>query len=95
MQDMEQYVSTNVNKWLECLGADRPATSEWTAAKNVATLIRCLTFDVLTDLCYGRSFDLLGKDHLRYMAETDTNRSQGHLRGKPIPSQTSALLTFL
>ena len=77
MQDMEQYVSANVNKWLDKLGDDRAAGNQWTAPKNVATLISYLTFDVVTDLCYGRSFDLLGKANLRFVAELIPGATKG------------------
>ena len=77
IQDSEQYVSSNINKWLEQLGAGPLSDAGWTAAKNVATWINYMTFDILTDLAYGRSFDLLSKTDLRYIAELIPNATSG------------------
>ena len=77
IQDSEQYVSTNINRWLEQLGAGPLSSAGWTAAKNVATWINYLTFDILTDLAYGRSFEMLSKNDMRFVAELLPNATQG------------------
>ena len=77
IQDSEQYVSSNINKWLDQLGAGPLSDAGWTPVKNVATWISYLTFDTLTDLAYGRSFDLLSKNDMRYAAELIPNATAG------------------
>jgi cytochrome P450 len=69
MRDYEQYVSRNVNKWLDALGDGPLSGKGWTTSKNVATWINYLTFDVITDLAYGKSFDLLSKKDMRFATE--------------------------
>ncbi len=77
LQDSEQYVSANVNVWLEQLGAGPISSAGWTTEKNIATWINYLTFDILTDLAYGRSFELLTKNDMRFASELLPNATQG------------------
>lgn len=77
VQDYEQHVSRNIDKWLDALGAGPLSSAGWTAEKNASTWIGYLTFDILTDLAYGRSFDLLGKNDMRFAAELAPNASMG------------------
>jgi cytochrome P450 len=69
MRDYEPYVSHNINKWLDVLGDGSLSSTGWTTPKNVATWINYLTFDIITDLAYGKSFDLLGKEDMRFASE--------------------------
>lgn len=66
LRDSETFVSANVNTWLDRLGDRKESTSPWSEPKNVYQWIRYLTFDILTDLCFGRSFDLLNKTDMRF-----------------------------
>jgi cytochrome P450 len=77
IQDSEPYVSANVNKWLEILGAGPLSASGWTSDKNVADWVNYLTFDVLTDLAYGRSFELLTKNDMRFATELIPTATSG------------------
>jgi hypothetical protein len=66
IQDYEQHVSANIDKWLDCLGAGPVDNEGWTKeGKNVSQWINYLTMDILTDLAYGKSFNLLGKEDMR------------------------------
>jgi cytochrome P450 len=83
VQDYEKYVSNNINKWLDRLG-EGAKEKGWTEGKNVATWINYLTFDILTDLAYGRSFDLLGKEDMRYVSELIPTATYGTYMVCPI-----------
>ena len=77
IQDSEQYVSANINTWLERLGAGPSSSTGWTTEINIATWINYLTFDILTNLAYGRSFELLTKTDMRFASELIPNATQG------------------
>ena len=68
LKDMEPYVMHNVTKWCDLLGSD-PKTDSWTDPVNMSTWSTYLSFDTLTDLCYGQSFNLMEKEDHRYIAE--------------------------
>lgn len=68
LRDMEYNVIANIQKWTDRLGEDIQDDG-WTLSHNVGTLASYLVFDVLTDLCFGRCFDLLGSDKMRFMSE--------------------------
>ncbi|KAJ9615089.1 hypothetical protein H2200_001163 [Cladophialophora chaetospira] len=77
IQDSEQYVSANINIWLNQLGAGPLSSNGWTAEKNVATWVNYLTFDILADLAYGRSFEMLTKKDMRFVAELIPGATHG------------------
>ncbi len=56
----------NVQGWTEKLGEDLQDDG-WTRSQNMEPLNVYLSFDVLTDLCYGKSFNLLGSKDMRYV----------------------------
>lgn len=66
LRDSETFVSANINSWLDRIGDRKQSASPWSEPKNVSQWIRYLTFDILTDLCFGRSFNLLNKSDMRF-----------------------------
>jgi cytochrome P450 len=85
IHDYEQHVSTNIDKWLDCLGKGPVDEEGWTKeGKNVADWINYLTMDILTDLAYGKSFDLLGKEDMRFVTELLPNATFGTYVVSPI-----------
>ncbi|KAL5601492.1 hypothetical protein BROUX41_002530 [Berkeleyomyces rouxiae] len=82
---MEPYVHKNIRKLCELVGpahdtaAKTEKYSEWSTPQNMARWFSYLTMDVLGDLCYGKSFDLLEKKDNRYSLELLAMATKGHL----------------
>ena len=93
IQDSEPYVSANVNIWLEQLGAGPLSSTGWTAERNIATWINYLTFDILTHLAYGRSFELLTKNDMRFASELLPNATFGVYNVRLTIGDTAMMLT--
>jgi hypothetical protein len=92
IQDYEQHVGAKIDKWLDCLGAGPVDNEGWNKqGKNVAQWINYLTMDILTDLAYGKSFNLLGKKDMRFVSELLPNA----MFGTYVVSQTSTHLTSI
>ena len=68
LRDMESKIIANIEIWLGRLGED-VQTDGWTLPHNVGPLCNYLVFDILTNLCFGRSFNLLKSTDMRYVAE--------------------------
>lgn len=60
LKTLEPFMEQNINLWLEKLGSGAEESSKgWTPARNMAEWANYLTMDVLGDLCFGKSFDML------------------------------------
>ena len=57
----------NINRWLELL--TEGTETQWSDPKNMADWANYLVFDILGELCYGRSFNLKepGSNELKYI----------------------------
>ena len=66
IRSMEGQVLAHIDKWLTNLGKDLQQNG-WTEARNISKFNSWLVFDILTDLCYGRNFDLQNTEETRFM----------------------------
>ncbi|TVY68675.1 Cytochrome P450 monooxygenase apf7 [Lachnellula suecica] len=65
------FITTHVDRWNELL-IDGNYGKEWTTPQNMADLTDYLIFDIMGDLCFGKSFDLKepGENPFRHMPHT-------------------------
>lgn len=56
VRSAEQFVIRHVDRWCELLIQD--AGNNWSKPRNIARWSEFLVFDILTDLCFGKSFGL-------------------------------------
>lgn len=56
LRSAETFVIQHVNRWCELL-LDKNSV-DWSAPKNMTDWSDCLVFDILGDLCFGKSFDI-------------------------------------
>jgi cytochrome P450 len=65
----QQYVIKHVDRWLELVASDE--TSTWSEPRNVSKWSDSLQFDIMAELCYGKSFDTKepGENELRSIPE--------------------------
>ena len=68
LRSMEGQVIANVDRWLGKLG-EGTQKDGWTKPHNVSKFNAWLVFDILTDLCFGRNFDLLNTEETRFMRD--------------------------
>lgn len=71
LRNAEPYVHANLDRWCELLGEEIDKTGgEWSGSLNMADWANHLIFDILGDLCFGKSFDMKEPDsQLRYVPE--------------------------
>lgn len=67
MRAADTYIAKHLDRWNELL-LENESTS-WSESKNFTHLIDSLTFDILGDLCFGRSFETKepGKNDLKML----------------------------
>lgn len=80
---MEGYILRNVTKFCNLLGdntKDVIQVSGYSAPlKNVARLATYLTFDVMGELCFGKSFGMLSKPDIRFVSNLIDSAAHRHL----------------
>lgn len=62
------FMAKHIDRWNEILIGDKPeGIEEWSKPRNMSTWVDYLTFDILGDLCFGRSFETKegGENELR------------------------------
>ena len=67
------FINKHLDRWHELL---LPAdTLDWTEARNFVDWADCLVFDILGDLCFGKSFEIKepGENPLKTVPHTITN----------------------
>jgi len=71
IRSAEAFVVQHVDRWNELLVVGNDGES-WTEAQNMSDLTDYLVFDIMGDLCFGKSFDLKepGENPLRHMPHT-------------------------
>lgn len=66
LRDLEHLMIDTVNDWTQALGSGITSASDgWSSSKDMADWANHLTFDVLGDLCFGKSFGLIKSDEFR------------------------------
>ena len=68
LKGMEAYVLEQIREWCTKLG-DNTAPERWSESRNMANMADYLTFDVLGELCYGKTFGMLSREGNRYVAD--------------------------
>ena len=56
LRGAEPLVHANVDRWLELIG--QQTGKEWSNSLNMAEQANYLVFDILGDLCFGKSFNM-------------------------------------
>ena len=68
LRDMEPQVVDHVRKWCNHLG--KGATKgDWSEGRNMSTWADYLTFDVLSDLSFGKSLEISEKEDNRFIMD--------------------------
>lgn len=53
------YIARHVDRWDELLLAgEQPKTGDWTVPVDMSEKLDTLAFDIMGDLCFGKSFDI-------------------------------------
>ncbi|KAK3678990.1 hypothetical protein LTR78_001443 [Recurvomyces mirabilis] len=58
LRGAEPHIHTNVDRWLQLIKEKIVAGTEWTKSLNMAYEANYLVFEILGDLCFGKSFDM-------------------------------------
>jgi cytochrome P450 len=59
LKSAEPFVLSNTNRWCELLARETDNGQEgWSKLLNMADWVNYLVFDILGDLCFGKSFDM-------------------------------------
>ena len=71
---MEDHILKHVNIFCKCMigqtgGSETKATSGWSPARNMTTWSSRLTFDVMGDVAFGRTFEMLISETNRYILD--------------------------
>ncbi|KAM3067260.1 hypothetical protein ACMFMG_005371 [Clarireedia jacksonii] len=71
VRSIENFVVEHVDRWNEIL-IDGNDGKEWTKPVNMSEMIDYLVFDIMGDLCFGKTFDLKepGENSFRHMPHT-------------------------
>lgn len=66
LRALEPLMVKTIDIWIETLGQGaKPNSGGWSSPRDMAHWANYLTFDVLGDLCFGKSFGLITSDELR------------------------------
>lgn len=79
---MENHVLKFVNVFCNCMvgqtdGSEPKATSGWSPARNKTIWSSRLTFDVIGDVAFGRTFEMLITETNRYILDILPNGVHG------------------
>ena len=70
LRSAEGFLHSNIDRWLDLLGELAPEDGDWSKSLNMCDWMNWLVFDILGDLCFGRSFDMKEHDSkLRHVPE--------------------------
>ncbi|CAI7658254.1 unnamed protein product [Penicillium bialowiezense] len=78
IKSIEERLLTNIRDFVDLLGRegdelgivkpglDSTQDKDWTQTKHLAPMCDWVTFDVISDLCYGKDFDMLHSSDMRW-----------------------------
>lgn len=58
LRSAEPFVLSNADRWCELLDQEVSAGGEWSGSCNMTNWVNYLVFDILGDLCFGKSFNM-------------------------------------
>ncbi len=77
LKSMEVFITDNVDRWCKLLGEDNAeAASTWSKSKDMAKWANYVTFDVLGELCFGKSFNMMDSTTNRGVPSMMLSRTQ-------------------
>lgn len=62
LRSAEPFVLSNADRWCELLDQEVSAGGEWSGSCNMTDWVNYLVFDILGDLCFGKSFNMKEPD---------------------------------
>ena len=79
---MEDHVLKHVDIFCNCMinqtdGAETMAVMNWSSARNMTAWSSRLTFDVMGDVAFGRTFEMLTSEANRYILDILPNGVHG------------------
>lgn len=96
---MEEHILINVRNFCQIMGDNYDVPSKerdgWSTAKNMTRWAGCLTFDIMGDICFSHSFDMLKKADNRYILDMLPKGVQGlNIVGRSTFSSSSQVMTY-
>ena len=84
---MEDHILNNVRLFCDIMGglggtgqpkeASNNERNGWSVPKNMTRWAGCLTFDIMGDICFSHSFEMLKKEDNRYILDVLPKGVQG------------------
>ena len=76
---MEEHVLNNVRKFYKLMGEDggKEVGKGWSSPRDMTRWAGCLTFDIMGDICFSHSFQMLEKEENRYILDVLPRGVQG------------------
>ena len=93
LRGLQPHILHSIRKFCNTIG-EVPAganksmitTEDWSAAKDLAEWINYMSYDVLGDICYGKSFETLEKEENRFAVQLVARSSKFHYLNGQMPS---------
>ena len=78
LKSIEENTLSIVNRFCQLLIGEgqqygQPSRTDWTSSVDIGLLYRYLSFDVMGQVCFGHTFDMLAKADNRYMLDVISN----------------------
>jgi len=76
---MEEHVLNNVRRFWGLMGSGvgEEKRGGWSSPKDMTRWAGCLTFDIMGDVCFSHSFEMLEKEENRYILDLLPRGVQG------------------
>lgn len=77
---MEEHVLNNVRRFWRVVGSgggDEREEGRWSSPKDMTRWAGCLTFDIMGDICFSHSFEMLEREENRYILDALPKGVQG------------------
>ena len=74
MKDIDQSVNSNLDQL--CSTLTNGDGSDWSTAFNMSEIMGYLSFDIMGDVCFGRSFGMMAHPENRYIIQVVSDGAQ-------------------
>jgi hypothetical protein len=74
-KDIERSMSRNIDKFCSNL-AKEGNNIQWSPALNFADVTSYLSFDIMGEVCFGRTFDMISQEENRYILQVISDGAQ-------------------